>query len=193
MIDETTLLICGVSKDLSNYWGPRFSVKLPEHGIEGITREAAFLGQVLHESALLRRTRENLNYSEKGLLATFGKYFTKAQAKDYARNPERIANRVYANRMGNGDEASGDGWHYRGEGFIQSTGRDNQETYRMWAGDPGPINPLLSAIWFWLDNGLNEYADRGDMRGMTKRINGGFNGFDDRLGLTRKANRALVA
>ena len=193
MIDADTLKEIGVSDDLADKWGVRFTFDLVEFGITGVERESAFLGQVLHESGYLQHTKENLNYSASALMSVFGKYFpTQTLADSYARQPERIANRVYASRMGNGDEASGDGWKHRGDGFIQLTGHDNQSAYRLWAGDKGPIDPLLSAIWFWLDNDLNVYADKGDIKGLSKRVNGGYNGLEDRIAITDKAGLVLA-
>ena len=192
MIGTDELRAVGVSERLAQQWGPRFAADLPAHGIDSWSRESAFVGQVLHESGMLRHTEENLNYSADALQRVFGKYFpTRTIAESYARQPERIANRVYANRMGNGDEASGDGWRYRGRGFIQLTGHDNHKAYKLWSGDDGEIDPLLSAIWYWLDNDLSRYADIHDYDGLTKAINGGYNGLDDRLELTNRAMLAL--
>ena len=146
-----------------------------------------FLAQVLHESACLQRRVENLNYSEQGLLATFPKYFTPEQAKAYARKPEMIANRVYANRMGNGPESSGDGWRYRGRGFIQITGKDN---YQSASNDLGidfveapefmEQCPMIVSGWYWDKRKLNLLADQDDIATITRRVNGGLNGFNDR-------------
>jgi len=119
----------------------------------------------------------------------FSKYFTKNLAEEYERQPERIANRVYANRMGNGDEQSGDGWKYRGRGLIQLTGKTNYMLFTMEADNEALIKPNAvsepdlaceSAAWFWNRNDLNSFADKQDVRGMTRRINGGFNGLQDR-------------
>ena len=166
-------------------------------------RQAAFLAQVAHESASFTAVKENLNYSQKALRAVFGKYFpTDELAKEYARQPEKIANRVYANRMGNGDEASGDGWKFRGRGLIQLTGKNN---YNECGNDlnmnliAGPIwlestqGAVRSALWYWDKNKLNTYADVEDMRGLTKRINGGYHGLDDRIAKYNKAKEILGA
>lgn len=164
-------------------------------------REAMWIAQCAHESGGFSTLVENLNYSPAGLLATFGKYFTPGEAATYARQPERIANRVYANRMGNRDEASGDGWRYRGRGLIQLTGTTN---YRRAGGalgvnltaDPDlllhPLYAALSAAWFWRAAGCNELADAGDFIGITRKINGGLNGLDDRRAWLDKARRALA-
>lgn len=161
-------------------------------------RVAAYIAQVAHESSAFGRLEENLNYSADGLLKVFPKYFNTGNVTVYARHPEKIANRVYANRMGNGDEASGDGWRYKGRGYIQLTGKDNYKRYATsgyctgdlmshpeWlANHPGCQK---ASMWFWLTNGLNILADRGDIRGITRRINGGFNGLDERLAYWNRA------
>jgi putative chitinase len=138
---------------------------------------------------------ENLNYSAKGLMGIFKKYFPNEEiANQYARQPQKIANKVYGGRMGNGPEASGDGWKYRGRGPIQLTGKDN---YRAFAKDmfedwenlfenPDWVTSdrdfaLMSAIWFWNKNKLNVQADSGDIKLMTKKINGGYIGLEDRI------------
>ena len=159
--------------------------------INTISRLACFLAQVGHESGGFNAVKENLNYGAKGLRGTFPKYFpTDEIATEYERQPEKIANRVYANRMGNGDEASGDGFKYRGRGLIQLTGCNN---YTAFAGDIGlsldeTIDYLetyegaaMSAAWFWWKNNLNDLADSEDMLNLTKRINGGTIGLQDRI------------
>jgi putative chitinase len=154
-------------------------------------RMAAFLAQTAHESGSFTAVKENLNYSAKGLMTTFKKYFpTEALAKEYERQPVKIANKVYANRMGNGDEASGDGSKYCGRGLIQLTGKQN---YTRFAADLGvtidecvayletPAGAVSSAGWFFDQNDLNSISDRGDIKLLTKRINGGFIGLEDRI------------
>lgn len=153
-------------------------------------RLAAFLAQVGHESGGFNAVKENLNYGAKGLRTTFGKYFpTDELAKQYERQPEKIANRVYANRMGNGPESSGDGWRYCGRGLIQLTGKDNYTRFAKALEIPieecvaymeTPDGACSSAGWFWDNNKLNVYCDRGDFIGLTKRINGGTIGLADR-------------
>jgi putative chitinase len=158
-------------------------------------RLAHLFSQIKHESGL-KPISENLNYSAKGLATTFKKYFpTTALANEYQRQPQKIANRVYANRMGNGDEKSGDGWKYRGRGFIQLTGKDN---YLMLSKDARidcfnnpdllleEANAMIAALWFWNKNKLNDLADRDDIKAITKRINGGFNGLAHRQELLTK-------
>jgi putative chitinase len=157
-------------------------------------RLAHFLAQCGHESGGFRVTQENLNYSAKGLAGIFKKYFpTEAAATPYARNPQKIANKVYANRMANGSEASGDGYKFRGRGYIQLTGRDNYTQFGKAIGEDIASNPdvvsskyaLLSAAWFWSKNGLNKLADGGatdtTVTSITKRVNGGTIGLADRI------------
>ena len=154
-------------------------------------RAAHFFAQTAHESGNFKAFSENLNYGAKGLRGIFGKYFpTDALARAYERQPQKIANRVYANRMGNGDEASGEGWKYRGRGPLQLTGKNN---YTLFAGSlEMPVEDVpeylstfegavQSACWFWETNNLNKWADAGDVLTATKRINGGTIGLEDRI------------
>lgn len=181
--------------DTFNKWSDKFGITTP-------LRAAHFISQCVHECAELKAFEENLNYSEKGLLKVFPKYFNATTAKQYARKPEKIANRVYANRMGNGNEASGDGWKYKGRGAIGLTGRSNYLAYSTsgfcvgdlmahpeWlAKSPGCYK---SAMWFWWKNGLNAIADTGDVNAVTKRVNGGYNGLDSRKKYLARAKEAL--
>jgi putative chitinase len=157
-------------------------------------RLAHFLAQCGHESGQFRVVNENLNYGAKGLMGIFKKYFpTPEKAKLYERKPEKIANLVYASRMGNGPETSGDGYKYRGRGYIQLTGKDNYTAFGKAIGEDIPGNPdlvatkypLLSAAWFFNKNGLHKLADKGDtdqvVTMVTKRVNGGTIGLADRL------------
>lgn len=164
---------------------------LPKYDINNTKRIAGFLAQCGHESGGFRVRTENLNYSAKALDAVFGKYFKKAgrSATKYERQPELIANIVYADRMGNGDTESGDGWKHRGRGYIQLTGKNNYDSFSSYIGVEMDETieyldtvqgALESACWFWKENNLNKYADEGDVKGMTKRINGGYNGLKDR-------------
>lgn len=166
----------------------RYKTLLHREGIIGSLVFAHFFAQLAHESGL-KPISENLNYSESGLLKIFKKYFTPAEAKEFARKPEKIANRVYANRMGNGDEASGDGFKFRGRGFIQLTGKNNYKALSTATGIDYVSNPdllltetdaLIAAIWFWNSKGLTKYALADDILTITKRINGGTNGLEDR-------------
>ena len=157
-------------------------------------RLAHFLAQCGHESGGFRATQENLNYSAKGLNGIFKKYFpTEAAAASYARNPQKIANKVYASRMGNGNEASGDGFKFRGRGYIQLTGKENYTIFGKSIGEDMTLNPdkvastyaLLSAAWFFSKNGLHRMADEGAtdavVTKITKRVNGGTIGLVDRI------------
>ena len=163
-------------------------------GINTPLRVAHFLAQCGHESGGFRVTQENLNYSAKGLMGIFKKYFpTEAIANQYARQPQKIANKVYANRMANGSEASGDGYKFRGRGYIQLTGKDNYTAFGKAIGEDICANPdkvasqyaLLSAAWFFSKNGLHKMADGGAtdavVTSITKRVNGGTIGLADRI------------
>lgn len=174
---------------------------LAAHGIDSEARIAHFLAQVMHESGCLRLVEENLNYSAEGLRKTFRKYFsTDAEAQAYARKPERIGSRVYGGRMGNGPEATGDGYRYRGRGLIQLTGKANYRSFSDWVGADVVANPdwvaeryaVQSAVYFWEKNNLNALADIDDLASITRRINGGLNGYEDRHALLLKARRALA-
>jgi len=176
-----------------DHWHGVLSKLFPDYEINTPSRMAAFLAQCAHESGEFTTLKENLNYRPVTLRKIFGKYFpTDALAEQYCSKPnkqEAIANRVYANRMGNGDEASGDGFRYCGRGLIQLTGRDNYS----WFAASLQISPedaseylqtfegaAQSACWFWETNNLNAFADVGDLVTMTKRINGGTIGMEDR-------------
>ena len=172
-------------------WYEAVSSILPEYEINTPQRVAAFLAQCAHESGGFVFLKENLNYKAPSLRKVFPKYFPDdATASAYANKPERIANRVYANRMGNGDESSGDGWRYCGRGLIQLTGKDN---YTFFAASIDiPVEEaseylqtfegaVQSACFFWEQNNLNKWADAGDILTLTKRINGGTIGLEDRI------------
>lgn len=163
---------------------------LDEYQINTPKRVAAFLAQCGHESGGFVFVSENLNYSASGLMRVFPKYFpTLELAKQYERNPKKIASRVYANRMGNGDEASAEGYAYRGRGILQLTGKDNY----FWFAASLDITPAeaaeyletfegaaQSACWFWETNKLNKFVDGNDFKGLTRAINGGYIGLADR-------------
>jgi len=157
-------------------------------------RLAHFLAQAGHESGGFKAVNENLNYGAKGLLGIFKKYFpTEEKAKLYERKPEKIANLVYGSRMGNGPETSGDGYKYRGRGYIQLTGKDNYKAFdavvtENIVDNPDLVStkyPLMSAAWFFHKNGLHKIADQGTtdavVTSVTKRVNGGTIGLDDRI------------
>jgi putative chitinase len=172
-------------------WFNELSELLPVFEITTVGRVAAFIAQTAHESGGYRVLKENLNYSADGLNKIFPKYFgANRDANQYARQPEKIANVVYGGRMGNGDEASGDGFRYCGRGLIQLTGKNNYVNFANYAGispeDAAeyletPRGAVHSGCWFWYANDLNTFADAGDFIGMTKRINGGTIGLDDRI------------
>lgn len=163
-------------------------------------RATHFFAQTGHETGEFKVYTENLNYSAKGLRTTFGKYFpTDALANQYARKPEQIANRVYANRMGNGPESSGDGWKYRGRGALQLTGKSNYQAFADYMKRPDIMtNPDIvatelafeSAMFFFERNKLWSICDKGTgdaaITELSKRINGGTNGLNDRIAKTRK-------
>ena len=163
-------------------------------------RAAHFFAQTAHESGGFKAFSENLNYSAKGLRGIFRKYFpTDALANAYARQPMKIANRVYASRMGNGPESSGDGWLFRGRGALQLTGRETYQAFANYIGRPDVMtNPDLvatelafeSALWFFDKNKLWSICDQGindaAILALTKRINGGTHGLDDRKAKTKK-------
>ena len=175
-------------------WYNALSQLLPDYEINTPQRIASFMAQCAHESGEFTALKENLNYRAVTLRKIFPKYFpTDEIANQYANLPnkqEAIANKVYANRMGNGDEASGDGFRYCGRGLIQLTGKDNYSWFAASIGiKPDEASEYLqtfegaaqSACWFWENNNLNAFADAGDILGMTKRINGGTIGLDDRI------------
>lgn len=177
-----------------DYWHAALEQLLPDYEINTPQRIAAFIAQCAHESGEFRMLQENLNYRAATLRKLFSKYFpTDELANEYAskRNKqEAIANRIYASRMGNGPEESGDGFKYRGRGLIQLTGKQNY----TWFAASLEISPeeaseylstfegaAQSACWFWETNKLNQWADKGDILTLTKRINGGTIGLDDRI------------
>lgn len=167
-------------------------------GITTPLRLAHLLGQCAHESANFKVLKENLNYSADGLKKIFGKYFPGNLNESYARQPQKIANRVYSSRMGNGNEASGDGFRYAGRGAIQLTGKDNYAAFDKFVDDDIMANPdlvatkysLMSAAWFFWKNSLWSLCDKGIDKAsitlVTKRVNGGHHGLDDRIQKTTK-------
>ena len=189
---------CGITAD--GKWGPGTYKAARDYFKLTNNQAAHFFGQCAHESGGFKVFSENLNYSDKGLNGIFKKYFpTIASTAGYARKPEKIANKVYANRMGNGLEASGDGWKYRGRGPIQLTGKDNYTAFAADVKRPDALkNPDLvvgelafeSALWFFRKNGLLAIADKGVsdaiITQITKRVNGGTHGLDDRLKKTKQ-------
>jgi putative chitinase len=177
-----------------NHWHDALSQLLPDYEINTPQRIAAFLAQCAHESGGFTAIKENLNYRAPTLRKLFSKYFpTDELAAQYASMPnkqEAIANRIYANRMGNGPEESGDGYRYCGRGLIQLTGKNNYslfaESLEISVEDASEYlqtfeGAAQSACWFWESNNLNRFADVGDIKGLTKAINGGFIGLEDRI------------
>jgi len=161
---------------------PSFIKTCLKYNINTPLRMAHFFSQLAHESGNFTKIQENLNYSASGLLSVFGKYFNTTTAKQYERQPQRIANRVYANRNGNGNEASGDGWRYRGRGYIQLTGKGNYIAYQNASGYNVVANPDLlldrnialdCAGWYWSMRNLNIYADNDNVLSISKIINQG--------------------
>lgn len=191
---------CGASPALAAQWLAPLQAACDARLINTPLRVSAFLAQIGVESARLTAVVENLNYSAEGLLATFPKYFTEAEAQQYARRPPAIANRVYGGRYGNRNEASGDGWLYRGRGLIQITFHDNYQLCAIALGLPlvqqpdlltVPANAAASAAWWWAAHGLNALADAGQFQQITRVINGGLNGHSQRLHLYGAAKKAL--
>jgi putative chitinase len=174
-----------------DHWHHALSQLLPDYEINTPERIAAFIAQCSHESGGFVALKENLNYRAVTLRKIFPKYFpTDDLANAFAGKPEMIANRVYASRMGNGDEASGDGFRYCGRGLIQLTGKSNYQSFadslEMNVEDvPDYLSTFegaaQSACWFWESNNLNRFADSGDIKGLTKAINGGYIGLEDRI------------
>ena len=175
------------------FWYNAMNEYLPKFGITTAARVAGFVAQGQHESGDFTMLQENLNYSAKGLMGTFKKYFPdEAIANQYAKKAEMIANRVYGGRMGNGPEASGDGYKFRGRGVLQLTGRANytQCSRDLFSDDTLVNDPdlvrtpeyaIITACWFWYKNKLNEICDTGDIVLLSKRINGGTIGLEDRI------------
>ena len=181
--------IYGASSTNFALYIPFLEATFTEFEINTKLRKAAFLSQVGVESALFSRTVENLNYSVEGLLKTWPSHFNKYNVSNYARQPEKIANHAYAERGGNGDEASGDGWAFTGRGLIQITGRtnytalsrainkslDDLKTYLI-----TPEGATRSAGWYWHANGINRFADADNIKDVTYHVNGGYNGLNTR-------------
>ena len=184
-------------------WCDALNKILPDYEINTSQREAAFLSQCAHESAGFTALQENLNYRAESLMRVWPKHFpTMEIANQYAYHPEQIANRAYANRMGNGDEASGDGWKFRGRGLIQLTGRANYTAFGTTVNmTPDQVieyvqtfdGAVQTACWFWKTNNLNQYADVNNIKTITQRINGGLNGLDDRIAKYNLAQQVLGA
>jgi putative chitinase len=194
---ESQLLALGID----DKWLEPLKETFEKYNIDTAKRQAAFIGQCMHESGGFKLLEENLNYSAKALMNTWPSRFpTEEIANQYARNPEKIANKVYGGRMGNADESSGEGWKYRGRGIKQLTGKENYQRCSEALGvdlvsDPDklldPKYAALSAGWFWNKHNLNDLADKSDIETMTKRINGGLLGLDARKVAIAKAESIL--
>lgn len=191
-IDRGLLTDVGVSPANGDRFVGPLNNAMSKHGIDTPLRIAHVLAQVVHESAHMTAVSENLSYSAEGPLKTFPKYFkTRDQANVYARQKEKIANRVYGGRMGNGDESSGDGFRYRGRGLVQLTGKANYQAFSKWCGVDCVTNPDLvaeqfaahSAVFYCGVNKLNALADTDDLKAITMRVNGGLKGFAERRSL----------
>lgn len=199
--DELRRILPGLPADKRAEILPNLQAAMDEFDINTRAREAAFIAQIAHESGGLTRFVENLNYSAQRLCQVFPKRFPSlAAAKPFDRNPEKIANSIYANRLGNGDPASGDGFRYRGRGVIQLTGRSNYREFGKTLGidlegDPdtaaSPAVAFRTAAAFWKSRGCNELADKGDFKGVTLKINGGTIGLDERMKLFNLAKSVL--
>lgn len=182
-------------------WAGALNAILPGYAINTPLRVAAFLAQCGHESEGFTALRENLNYSATALIATWPKRFPPEVANSYARRPEAIANRAYASRMGNSDEASGDGWRYRGRGVIQLTGKGNYSDFARSVGRTlDEVVPYLetkqgavdAAGWYWKTRDINPLADAEKFKAVTLAINGGMNGYDDRLARYERIIKVLA-
>ena len=183
-------------------WSEPLTTTFATFGVNDVKKQAAFIGQCSHECNHFKTLEENLNYRAETLQKLFGHKFQPNEFALYAHQPEKIANRIYANRMGNRDEKSGDGWRFHGRGCIQLTGHDNyyhfgQAVQRDMVKDPQlvatPMYAALSAGWFWKTHGCNELAESGNNEGLCKRINGGLFGLNERNELTRKALAVLAS
>lgn len=211
--DADLLAICPALGRRVGEWVEPINAALDAAQCNTTDRAAMFLAQARHESEQFTRLEENLNYSSGALVATFPTHFTTDEAHAYERQPQRIANKVYASRMGNGDEESGDGWRYRGRGLFQITGRDNYHEVGVALLSSGeallkepdlllrPDFAALSAAWYWIANGLNALADLGDFDGVSDVINkgrktvavGDSNGYVDRLAGWKISTQVLTA
>ena len=186
---------------IDSKWLEPLEKTFAKYDISTPKRQAAFIGQCAHESANFKTLEENLNYKPESLMKVWPSRFPDlSTAMKYAHNPEAIANKVYGGRMGNGVEETGDGWKYHGRGLIQLTGKENYDNCGKaisldLINQPGllaqPDGAVMSAGWFWNKKGLNALADSGDFETMTKRINGGLIGLDDRKAKIAKALQVL--
>ena len=198
MISAEKLHALGIGPE----WSEPLTTTFATFGINDVNRQAAFIGQCSHECNHFKTLEENLNYRPETLHALFGHKFKPEEIQLYAHHAEKIANRIYANRMGNRDESSGDGWRFHGRGCIQLTGHDNywhfgQAVQKDLVDEPQlvatPMYAALSAGWFWQTHGCNDLAEAENWEGLTKRINGGTIGIEERISLTKHASSVLGA
>jgi putative chitinase len=198
MISAEKLHALGIGSE----WSEPLTTTCVTYGINDVNKQAAFIGQLSHECNHFKTLEENLNYRPETLQRLFGHKFKPEEIALYAHNPQKIANRIYSSRMGNRDEASGDGWKFHGRGCIQLTGHDNywhfgQSIKQDMVAHPElvatPMYAALSAGWFWQTHGCNNFAEAQDWVGLTKRINGGTIGLDERISLTKRALDVLGA
>ena len=198
MISAEKLHALGIGSE----WSEPLTTTCVTYGINDVNKQAAFIGQLSHECNHFKTLEENLNYRPETLQRLFGHKFKPEEIALYANNPQKIANRIYSSRMGNRDEASGDGWKFHGRGCIQLTGHDNywhfgQSIKQDMVAHPElvatPMYAALSAGWFWQTHGCNDLAEAQDWVGLTKRINGGTIGLDERISLTKRALDVLGA
>jgi putative chitinase len=183
-------------------WVEPLNATIQKFSISTVKEQAAFIGQLSHECNHFRTLEENLNYRAETLQKLFGHKFKSEEIALYAHNPQKIANRIYSSRMGNRDEASGDGWKFHGRGCIQLTGHDNYWHCGQALGQNFVMNPqvvatpmwaAMSAGWFWSTHGCNQLAESGNQEGLCKRINGGLFGLQERVDLTSKALAVLAS
>lgn len=209
---STELAVLRLSPNASRFAKPIEDACI-RYNITQDIQKAHFLAQLAHESTGFTHLEENLNYSAQRLIVVFPKYFNARTAPEYARNPEKIGNRVYANRNGNGNEKSGDGYKFRGRGLIQCTGRDNYTLFSLsYFGDTrlvkdpalllDPVIAAMNAAWYWQRNKINDLidedkiigavADCDDIKSVTRKVNGGYNGLDDRKMWLARAKEAFT-
>ena len=186
---------------IEKYYEPLIAA-MEHYSINTKNRIAAFLANLAHESAAFNTIEENLNYTGSRLLQVWPRHFRGRNVNLYHRNPQKIANLVYSNRMGNGDKSSGDGWRYRGRGLIQLTGKSNYQLFSDAIDADIVSNPdwiftpegaTISAGWFWNSRKLNSLADVEDLKEITRKINGGYHGHDDRVKRYRHIKKVLGA
>lgn len=202
MLTDIQLAECvGCTPERAALWSRPLALAMQRYGITTRLRVAAFLAQVGHESASLSRVEENLRYTATRLQQVFPRHFDDASAKACANKPEAIANRVYGGRLGNGPEACGDGFRYRGRGLIQITGSANYAEQAVFLGLPLLAEPdllllpgpaALSAAAYWQSRGLNSLADAQQFETITRRINGGLHGHPDRMKRLQRALKVLA-